>query len=100
MLEVMAAEDSPLSELVRDFIEFPQTLLNVRVAKKVEFSQFPEIAQTIIKIEDSLGESGRLNVRYSGTEPVARIMIEGDDSDTINDYARQIADAIRKYLGE
>jgi len=100
MLEVMAAQDSPLSALVRDFKEFPQTLVNVRVARKVEFSRFPEITQTIEKIEDSLGESGRLNVRYSGTEPVARIMIEGNDSGTIDDYARQIADVIRKYLGE
>ncbi|MDH5706314.1 MAG: phosphoglucosamine mutase [Candidatus Aminicenantes bacterium] len=100
MLEVMAAEDSPLSVLVRDFKEFPQTLVNVRVAKKVEFSRFPEIMHTIKKIEDSLGESGRLNVRYSGTEPVARIMIEGDDSGKINDYSRQVADVIRKYLGD
>lgn len=100
MLEVMAAEDSSLSALIRDFTEFPQTLVNVRVAKKVEFSQFPEIAQTVKKIEDSLGKSGRLNVRYSGTEPAVRIMIEGDDSNKINDYARQLADVIRKYLGE
>ena len=100
MLEVMAAEDRPLSALIQDFTEFPQTMVNVRVAKKIEFSQFPEITQTIKKIEDFLGKSGRLNVRYSGTEPVARIMIEGDDSGTISDYARQVADAIRKYLGE
>jgi len=100
MLEVMASQDSPLSVLIRDFKEFPQTLVNVSVAKKVEFSQFPEIMNTITKIEDSLGKSGRLNVRYSGTEPLARIMIEGDDSGKINDYARQVADVIRKYLGE
>jgi len=100
MLEVMAAEDSPLSMLVEDFKEFPQTLVNVRVAKKVEFSQFPEIMQTMKEIEHRLGKSGRLNVRYSGTESLARIMIEGDDSGKINDYARQVADVIQKYLGE
>jgi len=100
MLEVMAAQDLPLSKLVENFKEFPQLLVNVRVLRKVEFSRFPEIMNTMKEIESSLGESGRINIRYSGTEPVVRIMIEGPDKAEIESCARQMADAIHKYLGK
>jgi phosphoglucosamine mutase len=100
MLEVMATRDIPLSKLVENFEEFPQLLVNVRVSKKVEFSRFPEITNTMKEIEASLGDYGRINVRYSGTEPVVRIMAEGQDEAEIERYARQMADAIHKYLGK
>ncbi len=100
MLEVMAAQDLPLSKLVENFKEFPQLLVNVRISMKEEFSRFPEITNTKKEIEASLGESGRINVRYSGTEPVVRIMIEGQDKAEIEGYARQMADAIHKNLGK
>ena len=51
-------------------------------------------------IESSLGDSGRLNVRYSGTEPLVRIMVEGQDHDEIESYARQMADVIQRHLGK
>ena len=100
MLEVMAAQDLPLSKLVENFKEFPQLLVNVRISMKEEFSRFPEITNMKKEIEASLGESGRINVRYSGTEPVVRIMIEGQDKAEIKGYARQMADAIHKNLGK
>lgn len=100
MLEVMAIRNLPLSALVENFKEFPQLLVNVRVSKKMEFSHYPEIMNTMKEIEASLGDSGRINVRYSGTEPVVRIMIEGQDNSEIEDYAHQMADAIRKNLGK
>lgn len=99
MLEVMAAYNLPLSKLVEDLEEYPQILLNVPVRKKTDFDQFPEIIDTKEEIEKRLGDSGRLNVRYSGTEPVARVMIEGQDKGEIEDYASQIASVISKYLG-
>lgn len=99
MIEALATQNIPLSKLVEDFKEFPQILLNVRVAKKIDFNQFPEIVNTIENIKNRLGDSGRLNVRYSGTEPVARIMIEGQDRGEIEDCAQQIARVIEKYLG-
>jgi phosphoglucosamine mutase len=99
MLEVMAAYNLPLSKLVEDLEEYPQILLNVPVRKKIDFDQFPEIINAKEEIEKRLGDSGRLNVRYSGTEPVARVMIEGQDRGEIEDYASQMASVISKYLG-
>ena len=100
MLEVMAVHGLPLSKLVENFKEFPQLLVNVRTSKKVEFSTFPEIMSAMKDIESSLRDSGRINVRYSGTEPVVRIMIEGQDKGEIEGFARQMADVIHKNLGE
>ena len=100
MLEALVVHDLPLSRMVEDFKEFPQLLLNIKVSKSVEFSQFKDISNTMKDIESSLGDSGRLNVRYSGTEPLVRIMVEGQDHDEIEGYARQMADAIHKNLGK
>ena len=99
MLEAMTTYNLPLSKLVEDLEEFPQILLNVPVRKKIDFDQFLEIIKAKEEIEKRLGDSGRLNVRYSGTEPVARVMIEGQDKGEIEDYARQMASVISKYLG-
>lgn len=100
MLEALAVHDLPLSRMVEDFKEFPQLLLNVQVSKRVEFSQFQDILNTMKDIESSLGDSGRLNVRYSGTEPLVRIMVEGQDYDEIESYAQQMADVIQRHLGK
>jgi len=99
MLEAMAARNLPLSKLVEDLEEFPQILVNVPVREKTDFDQFPEIINAKEQIEKRLGDSGRLNVRYSGTEPVARVMIEGQDKGEIEDCARQMASVISKHLG-
>ena len=99
MVEAMTAYNLPLSKLVEDLEEFPQILVNVPVGKKIDFDQFPEIINAKEEIEKRLGDSGRLNVRYSGTEPVARVMIEGQDKGEIEDYARRMASVISKYLG-
>jgi phosphoglucosamine mutase len=99
MLEVLAASDLPLSKLVEDLDEYPQIILNIPVRKKSDFDQFPEIINAKEEIEKRLGDSGRLNLRYSGTEPVARIMIEGQDKGEIEDYASQMASIISKHLG-
>ena len=100
MLEAMAEQDLPLTKLVEDFKEFPQLLVNVKVSRKVEFSQFPEIMEAMKEIETSLGDSGRINVRYSGTEPVARIMIEGREQTEIEGYSEMMAEIIQKHLGK
>ncbi len=100
MLEVMVAHQAPLSELVKDFEEYPQILVNVRVSRKDDFNQFPEIASAIEEIKNNMGDSGRLFLRYSGTEPVARIMIEGEEKAKIETYANKIARLIEQYLGK
>lgn len=98
MVEVVTANDVALSELVADYKEYPQVLKSVRIAKKEDFQNFPEIMETTEEVKIRLGDLGRLNVRYSGTEPVARIMIEGQDQVEIESYAQQIADVILKHL--
>lgn len=98
ILEVMATKNMPLSTLAEGLEEFPQVLVNVRVARKSELSRIPEVASKMSEIENKLGNSGRLNVRYSGTEPVVRIMIEGREKTEIEDYAQQLADLIVRHL--
>jgi len=99
MLEVMIHRELPLSQLVNGLEEFPQVLLTVDVCRKEDFKAFPEIKDMMENIQKSLGSRGRLNVRYSGTEPVARIMIEGEDRKKISEMADQLAQVITKYLG-
>jgi phosphoglucosamine mutase len=99
MLEVLAAKDSSLSRLTKGLLEFPQILLNVPVREKVDFKEIPEIAGAIARVEKLMKGGGRLDVRYSGTEPLARVMIEGKDLHLIQKYALGIADAIAKNLG-
>ena len=100
MLEAMATHDVSLSELVANYEEFPQILLNVRVARKGDFDLYPEITETVEEIKRELGNSGRLNLRYSGTEPVARIMIEGEEKGQIESLANKLARLIEKHLGK
>lgn len=99
MLEVIVSRNTSLSELVKDFKEFPQILLNVRVTRKEDFNQFPEIKNAMDEIKKELADSGRLHLRYSGTEPVARIMIEGQDRGQIENQAQKMALLIERYLG-
>ncbi len=99
MLEVMATENVPLSKLVENYKEYPQVFVNVRVANKIKFNKFPEITKTMEEIKVRLGDTGRLDLRYSGTEPLARVMIEGIDKEQIQQYAQQMADVISKHLG-
>ena len=99
MLEVMAAKDTTLSSIVAGFEEYPQILKNVPVSKKPEMQTYPKIVSAIKEVEKLLADSGRLNVRYSGTEPLARIMIEGPDLQQIERYATNLASVISKHLG-
>ena len=100
MLEVMASENRPFSALVEGLREYPQLLLNVPVVKKVEFDKIPEINQAIEDVKRELTGRGRLNVRYSGTELLARVMVEAQDSDQVTRCGRQVADTIAKHLGK
>jgi phosphoglucosamine mutase len=99
MAEAMAAARAPLSELVAGWTEFPQVLLNVRVARKAAFDEFPEIARACHEVRDALGPEGRLDLRYSGTEPLARIMVEGRDRGDIERHAKRLAAVLKGYLG-
>ncbi len=97
--KVMVLKNTPLSKLVSGYKESPQILRNVEVAKKEDFSHFPEILNIMDRIKDSFGNEGRLDLRFSGTEPLARIMIEGKDEKQIRADAENMAAVISKYLG-
>jgi phosphoglucosamine mutase len=98
MLEAMVSQNARLSELVAGYQEYPQVLKNVPVDEKKEFDLVPEIAETITAVESKLGSSGRLNVRYSGTELLARVMVEGRDLAEIEEYAQSIVSVLTKHL--
>ncbi len=89
----------PLSEMLAPFRRYPQILLNVRVAKKVAFEALPAVTAAARDVEQRLGDDGRLVLRYSGTEPLARIMIEGPEQGLIDGLAGELATAIRGELG-
>jgi len=89
----------PLSELLAGFRRYPQTLINVRVARKPDLATLPRVAAAAREVEDRLGADGRLVLRYSGTEPLARVMIEGPDQDTIETMAGSLAAIIGDELG-
>jgi phosphoglucosamine mutase len=74
-------------------------LVNVRVREKQDLRTVPEIAAAMDRVEERLAGQGRLLVRYSGTEPLLRVMIEGRDQHEIQGWAREIADTVRQRLG-
>ena len=99
VLEVVARSGKPLAELVADLRVFPQTIKNVRVREKRPLDQIPEVQAAVRGAEKELDGNGRVNVRYSGTEALARVMVEGADEDTVQKLAASIAGAIEKALG-
>jgi phosphoglucosamine mutase len=99
VLQIVAAADKPLAELVADLKVFPQTIKNVRVREKRPLDQIPEVQAAIRGAEQKLNGNGRVNVRYSGTEPLARVMVEAATEATVQELAANIAGAIEKTLG-
>lgn len=99
ILEVMRRTGKRLSELKRCIKLYPQVLEGVKVARKEDFKNFKDIMDEISQAEKVLGDKGRIVVRYSGTEPLARVMVEGEDLRTIQGLAKRVASAISKNLG-
>ena len=99
ILSIMIKEGKPLSELASIMTYYPQVLVNVRVREKRPLDDIPSVRQALRDIENSLGGRGRVFVRYSGTEPVARVTVEGEKEDVIKALAQQLADVIKKELG-
>jgi phosphoglucosamine mutase len=100
VLKTMAATGRELEDLAGDLTTYPQVLLNVKVRQKAELQAIPQIATVMKKVEEQLGRKGRLLVRYSGTEPVLRVMLEGQNAQEIDGWAHEIAEAVRNSLGE
>jgi phosphoglucosamine mutase len=99
VLAVMQKKKATLAELAEAMWTFPQTLRSVRVKAKKDFSRIPQIQRMIKECEKELGEQGRILVRYSGTEPFLRIMIEGENEEKITRMADTMAEKIQNTLG-
>jgi phosphoglucosamine mutase len=98
VLEAMRRTSKTLSQLKKAIQLFPQVREDVRVSKKKPFDEIPEIAQAIAAAEAKIGSKGRVFVRYSGTESLARVMVEGEDLSMIQTLAQDIAKKIEKHL--
>jgi phosphoglucosamine mutase len=99
LLAIIRRKGRSLSELAEVMIPLPQVLVNVRVAEKKELAEVPALAKLVKEVETRLGQEGRLLIRYSGTEPLLRIMLEGQDKYQITAFAKEIAEAVEKSMG-
>jgi phosphoglucosamine mutase len=98
VLRTMEASGGELADLAAELTKFPQVLLNLRVREKVDLATVPEIAEAVSVVEDRLAGNGRLLVRYSGTEPLLRIMLEGRDERQIRRWGQELVDVVRRHL--
>nr|AUN37857.1 phosphoglucosamine mutase [uncultured bacterium] len=99
LLRALSESRKTLAEITAGFKRYPQILLNVRVREKVPFSELTAVQAEVKEVEELLSQKGRLLLRYSGTEPLARVMIEGENQGQIEEYARRIAQAIEREIG-
>jgi phosphoglucosamine mutase len=99
VLRVMADTGRELADLAGELVTYPQVLLNVRVREKRDLQTVPAVADAMKRVEDRLAGNGRLLVRYSGTEPLLRVMIEGQDQQEIQGWATQIVNTVKEHLG-
>lgn len=98
LLTALLTFNKPLSELSKFMQVFPQCLINVEVKKKPELDAIPEIKQAIAKVEKSLAEKGRVLVRYSGTQSICRVMVEGPTIEKTQGHANSIAEIVKNCL--
>jgi phosphoglucosamine mutase len=99
VLRTVALTGRTLADLAADLTAYPQVLLNVRVREKVELDTVPAVADAIARVEARVAGQGRLLIRYSGTEPLLRVMLEGQQQDEIRGWAQEIVDVVKEHLG-
>ena len=99
LLRALRETGKTLTEATAGFQQYPQILVNVRVREKLPFDELPSVDAEVRAVEERLSHKGRLLLRYSGTEPLARVMIEGEKQFEIEDFANRIAVAIKREIG-
>jgi len=99
VLRTVTLTGRTLADLAADLTTYPQVLLNVRVREKVALQGVPAVADAIARVESRVAGQGRLLVRYSGTEPLLRVMLEGQQQDEIRSWAQEIVDVVKEHLG-
>ena len=98
-LLAIAAADSRRTSGLSDLVRLPQLLLNVPVAERKPFEELPLVTTALEEVETHLEDRGRVLLRYSGTEPLARVMVEGEDAHEIDEMANRLAEAVKRELG-
>jgi phosphoglucosamine mutase len=99
LFETAILAGTGLDELTADLEVYPQKLVNVRVKEKKALTEVPAVAHEIRMVEEAFGGAGRVLVRFSGTEPLARVMVEGPDQEQVERFSTQIAQAIQREMG-
>jgi len=99
LLAAMVKEGKSLSELARMMDVFPQKLINIDVKSKPDIDKIPKLMEAIKQIEKELGEKGRVLVRYSGTQNMCRVMVEGPSDTVTGKYCQQLADIVKSEIG-
>ena len=100
VLAIMRQKERNLDELAQVMESLPQVLYNVDVREKRPLSEFQEIQLKIEEMERTLGNSGRVLIRYSGTEPLLRIMVEGEDEAELHRFAQDLVELVKKRIGK
>ena len=99
VLRTVALTGRTLADLASDLTAYPQVLLNLRVREKIDLNTVPSVAAAVGRVQKRLEGQGRLLIRYSGTEPLLRVMIEGRDAQEIGAWAQEIIDAVKEHVG-
>ena len=99
VFEIAWRAGAGLDELTAELSVYPQKLVNIRVREKKALTELPAVAREIRRVEEAFGSAGRVLVRFSGTEPLARVMVEGPDLEQVESFSASIADAIRREMG-
>jgi phosphoglucosamine mutase len=99
LFEIARRAGAGLDELTADLQVYPQRLVNVRVREKKGLTELPSVAREIQLVEEAFAGAGRVLVRFSGTEPLARVMVEGPDQEQVESFSARIAEAIRREMG-
>jgi phosphoglucosamine mutase len=95
----LVTQRGPLEKLVEGLKVFPQTIVNVKVSQKPPLQSLPEVARVLAEAERALGDSGRIVLRYSGTEPLARVMVEAEEQADVDRWSEALATALRSAIG-
>ncbi len=98
VLSIMVSKERQLDDLAKSMIPLPQVQFNTEIDREIDVLRMPKIRRKIKAIESELGKSGRILARYSGTEPVLRIMLEGEDEDKISRMGRELTDTIEQVM--
>lgn len=98
VMESMVKRNRTLHELKNGMTKYPQKLVNIKLDRKINLGEFPAIDEAVKEVENELGNSGRVLLRPSGTEPLVRVMVEGQDNEQVNSLAHSLADRVQQVL--